>query len=159
MSIVCILWFGAHSTDGGHGTVPSAHGRLPPPLLWLAAKPGAAMLTAATAAAPRARRLLTFNVPPEGHGVAEGGLGDDAGAGLSSPSVLQVLHSKFGHPTHLARKAKSNSRLCSTSDTNPVPFMPGCPIRRAGYRAKCGGPSAGGSRVLRVCRRSSRCSR
>src|SRR4051812_11903082 len=64
---------------------------------------------AAIAAAPRARRLLTFNVPPDGHGVAEGLLGDDAGARLSSPSVLQVLHSKFGHPTHLARKAASRS--------------------------------------------------
>src|SRR3954451_9241602 len=118
MSIVCILWFGAHSTEGVHVTVPSAHGTLPLPLLWLAAKPGAAMPTAATAAAPRARRLLTFNGPPEGHGVAEGWLGDDAGAGLPSPSALQVLHSKFGHATHLVGKARSSSPLCSTSGTN-----------------------------------------
>src|SRR3954466_9984691 len=133
------LWFGGHRFVGVQVIVPSLHATGPPgpPAgLWGAANDGMAIAAAATAAAPRARRLLTFNVPPEGHGVAEGWLGDDAGAGLPSPSVLQVLHSKFGHPTHLARKAKSNSRLCSTSDTNPVPFMPGCPIRRAGYRAK-----------------------
>src|SRR4051794_33252770 len=163
MSIVCILWFGAHSTEGVHVTVPSAHGTLPLPLLWLAAKPGAAMPTAATAAAPTTRGLLTFNVPPDGHGVAEGLLGDDAGARLSSPSVLQVLHTKFGHPTHPARKAKSRCPLCSTSCTwnrtnGPVPGAVCVGCRAKWGRARLGaGVSAGPTRRPRSAREAQAC--
>src|SRR3954467_6657783 len=100
------LWFGGHRFVGVQVIVPSLHATGPPgpPAgLWGGANDGMAIAAAAIAAAPRARRLLTFNVPPEGHGVAEGWLGDDAGAGLPSPSALQVLQSKFGHPTHGVR--------------------------------------------------------
>src|SRR4051794_38259691 len=164
MSIVCILWLGAHRTVGVHVTVPSAHPVVPLPLLWLAAKLGAAMPTAAIAAAPRARRLLTFKVPPVGM-ASPRGVGDDAGAVLPSPLALQVLHSKFGHLTQSVRKASAAPPLCSTSSTNWARFMPECRIPCSGCRAKWSGlevvgdpVDAAGQRldVIRVDRREHR---
>src|SRR4051795_12678445 len=100
MVTVCILWFGGHTDVGLQVTVPSAHGAVPSPWVLFPgdAEAGMAIAAAATAAAPRARRLLTFKVPPGGKASPRGR--DDAGAAFPSPSAPQVLHSKFRQSTH-----------------------------------------------------------
>src|SRR5438270_10341003 len=79
MVTVCILWFGGQTDVGVHVTVPSCwfvvvlmHGTEPGLCAPWPADAGRETASAAAAAAPRARRLLTCTDPPEDKAVPRG---------------------------------------------------------------------------------------